>query len=202
MNETKIQFSTAEMELMCNKVVLLTKNRVIEKVKLLLADLQNEMMVDHTNKLQPFPSNAFSISPKISKGENYMGLPYLILDFPRCFKLENIFAIRTMFWWGNFYSTTLHLSGSFKKEYSSKISRHYDVLSGEKFSIGINEDPWLHHFDVENYREINLLEKVKFQEKCEIVTHLKIAKKLSLDEPNLSQKLFENWKQLVNICTD
>ena len=51
-------------------------------------------------------------TPKIAKGENYLQLPYVLLDYPRCFDKENIFAIRTMFWWGNFFSITLHLSGS------------------------------------------------------------------------------------------
>ena len=60
-------------------------------------------------------------SPKISKGENYKGLPWLVLDYPRYFNKEDIFAIRTLFWWGNFFSITLHISGKYKMRYEKKI---------------------------------------------------------------------------------
>jgi len=40
---------------------------------------------------------ACAIAPKISKGENYEGLPWVILDFPRYFDKENVFAIRCFF---------------------------------------------------------------------------------------------------------
>ena len=34
---------------------------------------------------------------------------------PAVFSKENIFAIRTMFWWGNFFSISLHVSGKYFK---------------------------------------------------------------------------------------
>ena len=46
MKGTKIQFSAAEMELICDAEIILTKNKVVEKVKLLLEELQNQMVVE------------------------------------------------------------------------------------------------------------------------------------------------------------
>ena len=40
------------------------------------------------------PAEMLFHSPKISKGENYKGLPYVMLDYPRCFGKTDIFAIR------------------------------------------------------------------------------------------------------------
>ena len=202
MQETKVQFSTTEMELMCNSEIILTKNKVVEKVKILLEQLQNEMLDDVNNKSQLVSSNVFSIHPKISKGENYLGLPYLILDYPRFFKQENSFAIRTMFWWGNFFSITLHLSGVYKLQYVSKIIAAFNTLSKENYSIGINTDPWVHHFNSDNYKQIALLEEYVFEEECKKLLHLKISKKLSLNESHLSEKLLESWKLLTKICFD
>jgi hypothetical protein len=90
MNDAKIQFSPAEMELMNNSALILTKNKVLLKVKTMLEGLQEELV--HTVYQQPdFSSHPiFQESPKISKGENYLGLPYLVLDYPRMFDSLNI----------------------------------------------------------------------------------------------------------------
>jgi hypothetical protein len=200
MKETKVQFSNAEMDLMCNSEIILTKNKVVQKVKTLLEELQNEMVEHHKNHSELSLKDVFSINPKISKGENYLGLPYLILDYPRLFKQQDIFAIRTMFWWGHFFSTTLHLSGVFKNEYGPKIIASFDLLAIEKYSIGVNTDPWLHHFGPDNYKEIALITKDLFEEECNKADHLKIAKTISLNDGYPQQKLFENWKELATIC--
>ena len=200
MKETKVQFSDAEMDLMCNREVILTKNMVVQKVKILLEELQNEMTERNKNNAEIFSNDVFSISPKISKGENYLGLPYLILDYPRIFKQQDIFAIRTMFWWGHFFSTTLHLSGIFKNEYGPKIVAAFNLLAKEKYSIGVNTDPWLHHFGPDNYKKIALITKDLFEGECNKAYHLKIAKTISLNDDYPQQKLFENWKEFVTIC--
>lgn len=201
MKETKVQFSTSEMELMCNSEIILTKNKIVEKVKTLLEALQNEMTeaVQANSKL--FSNNLFSIHPKISKGENYLGLPYLILDYPRFFKQEGSFAIRTMFWWGNFFSTTLHVSGVCKPLFASKIGAAFETLSIEEFLIGINSDPWVHHFGSDNYKPIATLKRKEFEEECKKkASHLKIAKKLSLTENDLPERIIASWKLLTKIC--
>jgi hypothetical protein len=200
MEEAKIQFSPTEMELMCNSDILLTKNKVIMKIKKLLESLQEEMLSYAKNHPRSLNNDIFSIYPKISRGENYLGLPYLILDYPRCFQQDNIFTIRTMFWWGNFFSTTLHLSGSYKLLYAAEIEASYNLL--ENHSIGINAEPWLHHFEKDNYKEIALLDKKAFKLEMEKYPHLKIAKKILLNDIEATKKLFENWKQLIKICFD
>src|SRR6266511_3807431 len=104
MNPAKIRLSAKEMELVTNADWILTKNGIIQKVKQLLSDLllvQEDML----HKFRPFLPAETGMSPaKISKGENYKGLPYLILDHPRYFGKDNVFAIRTLFWWGHFFS--------------------------------------------------------------------------------------------------
>src|SRR5205085_6252317 len=98
--ETKIQLSDFEKELLNNSEWILTKNNVIKKAQQLLGHVQ-ENVSDYTNaNAKIFPAEVAAISPKISKGENYLGLPWLMLDYPRYFDKENIFAIRAMFWWG------------------------------------------------------------------------------------------------------
>ena len=200
MNQTKVQFSNSERELMCNSEVILTKNKVIQKIKTLLEELQNDLTTNCEANSKLLSNEIFSIHPKISKGENYQGLPYLILDYPRVFKQEDIFAIRTMFWWGNFFSTTLHISGLFKLQYAQNIIASFSILTSEGFSVGINTDPWLHHFGADNYRQIASMNEKMFQEECNKQAHLKIAKTISLNESNVSEKISESWKLLTEIC--
>ena len=150
MDRAKIQLSRDELDLVQNAEWLLTKNRIIGKVYEMFA-----LLIDDINKL--FQNNAllfpevFTISPKISKGENYLGLPYVMLDYPRCFGKTDTLAIRTMFWWGNFFSVTLHLKGRYKNDLVPALKNNLSVLSEHHFFLSINKDEWRHDFLPDNY---------------------------------------------------
>ena len=159
---------------------ILTKNRIIEKVKKLLEDIQ-EKMLQSDSALHP---DSNKIPPKISKGENYKGLPYLILDYPRIFEKENTFAIRTMFWWGNFFSITLHLAGSYKKNAIEKIGAAYESLKSNEFFYCTNENEWEHHFDNTNYVSLHDTSAEEFKKMLEEKPFIKIARKISLHQWN------------------
>ena len=73
------------------------------------------------------PAEVAEISPKISKGENYNGLPYVMFDYPRFFTKENVFAVRTFFWWANYFSVTLHLKGEYKEMFAETIFKKYFI---------------------------------------------------------------------------
>src|SRR6476619_3541717 len=127
----KIQLSPAEQRLITNAEILLTKNRVLEKMWQLLSEMQQEMQQSAPTFSKP---HIFQMTPKISRGENYLGLPYLILDYPRVFDRENIFVIRSFFWWGNFFSSTLQQSGNFKTAALPKLEAAFSTFS--KHHIG------------------------------------------------------------------
>src|SRR5262245_6287586 len=154
MKETKIRLSEKEMDLLTNADWILTKNGLMHKVRRLLETLLEQQGNILQQAGQELPAPAFNISPKISKGENYLGLPYLILDQPKVFGKKNIFAIRTMFWWGNYFSTTLHLSGLYKNEYSSRLIFSRSALLKNGFYVCIHPEEWVHHFEKDNYLPI------------------------------------------------
>lgn len=196
--KTKIQLSPAEMDLMCNASVILTKNKILQHVKTLLEDVQSEMQ--QTDFETGSAQNIFNILPKISKGENYQGLPYLVLDYPRIFAHSGTFAIRSMFWWGNFFSSTLHISGQFADTYRHSIKNNYQQLSRLNYYIGIHSDPWQHHFEESNYNKISTITETQFQNYCH-QKHIKIAAKWPLvDWPIAANHLFESWKMFLQLC--
>lgn len=201
MDEAKIQFSPAEMELMNNAGIILTKNRVLQKIRLLLEGVQEEM-VHRVYRESAFSGHdIFQAPPKISKGENYLGLPYLVLDYPRHFNSVNIFTIRTLFWWGNTFSSTLHLSGDQKEAFLPAIEQAYTLLKGQQYSIGLNEDPWQHHFEEDNYRPIADIDQDSFIQYCRQYDHLKIAKQWPLwDAHFVNEDLVESWRLFLELC--
>lgn len=203
MNEAKIQFSGAEMDLMNNANIILTKNAVLQKIKALLEETQHGMMhmVAQENR---YAGNAvFEAGPKISRGENYQGLPYLVLDYPRQFELTDIFVIRTMFWWGKFFSITLQLSGKYKDDNLPKIKDAYNSLVKRNFFVGIGDDPWQHHFEENNYKLISEYTEEAFAEQCLQNEHLKIARNFPLwDVHFVAEDLLENWKFLISVSLD
>jgi hypothetical protein len=201
MNESKLQFSQSELELVCNADVILTKNKIMQKMRLLLEDASNEM-VSISSDYSTFSEHHsfFNFSPKISRGENYLGLPYLILDYPRNFFHDNIFAIRSFFWWGNFFSSTLHLSGNYRTEFLYKIIENYERLVRQNFYINNNTDPWQHHFQDSNVVLIKNLSVSDFNKLCNENQHLKISTKWPIkDWDGPKNKFIESWKFFLNI---
>ncbi|MCC6287363.1 MAG: hypothetical protein IT249_05715 [Chitinophagaceae bacterium] len=141
MKDAKIQFSENELNLAADIDFILTKNRIIGKVYNLFGALAGTYVKLSESLL---PQEVLLNSPKISRGENYKGLHYVMLDYPRFFTKDNVFAIRSMFWWGNDLSLTLHLKGKFKAAYQVKL---YELSKPGNIDwyIQTSDDEWLHH---------------------------------------------------------
>ncbi len=164
----------------------------------LLESLQEQML-----EVSEFSSHInFSVAPKISKGENYEGLPYVILDYPRIADEGAICFIRTMFWWGNFFSSTLHVSGRFKDAHQRNIIHAYPEISLENYYVSTGEDQWVHHFDAMHYRMIKDTDTPIFKTIVEEKPFIKIAAKFPLhDWETAAIQLFERWKRLNQLIT-
>ncbi len=193
MNPAKIRLSQAEMELVNNADLILTKNAILKKVQLLLGNVQ----VNQQKHLLLYPAGLpATVSPsafKISKGENYKGLPYLILDYPRLFAPGNIFAVRTMFWWGNFFSITLHLSGLYKKEAEEKLIAGYEDMKEKGYYYFINEDQWEHHFEMDNTTPVSGLSKKDFERSVRERSFIKLANKISLQQWDDAEEMLQGY---------
>jgi hypothetical protein len=180
--KTKVQLSTLEQELMQNAGWILTKNAVMEKMKVVLQEcLEAQQELFHEKKID-LPPEIYNISPKISRGENYRGLPWLMLDHPRYFDKENVFAIRTFFWWGRHFSITLHLSGRYKGLFAQKINTSYPSLSQDHFYCCINANEWEHHFGEDNYKLIGQCNEEEFHHIIDEKRFIKLSTKIDLTE--------------------
>jgi hypothetical protein len=132
--DAKVQFSAEEMRLMSDPTWILTKNSAIRKVVEMFGDFSGQW-----RGLLPWDCD-----PRISKGEQYKGLPWVMLDYPRVFGKEDIFAIRTMFWWGHYFSVTLHMKGEYLRTYLPVILARRAELEAAGFWPGVSDDEWEH----------------------------------------------------------
>lgn len=200
MNEAKIRLSQKEMELVNDTAVILTKNVVLQKVLQLLGDVLEKQQAFLQNNRMDLPPEITRSSPKISRGENYRGLPYFVLDFPKCFEKDDIFAVRTMFWWGHFFSITLHLSGRFKEMFEQKIITATDALRENNFYYCINDEAWEHHFEEDNYISLRNETDTVFKTAMKDKTFIKLAQKISLHQWNDADELLtESFKRIMKI---
>ncbi len=152
--------SEEELILVRNSDWILTKNRIIEKIISVFADL-SEYSKSLVNKYESLlPEETSRIPPKISRGEQHHGLPYVILDYPRLFSREDVFAIRTFFWWGKFFSLTLHLKGKYLALFENALYSNAEKLSGKGFHVSISDDEWRQDFDPDNYSPVSISEEI------------------------------------------
>ncbi len=185
----KIHFSKLETELIKNKEWILTKHSIINKVYQLFGEMHEIYKQISEQEKISLPAFYKNTGGKISKGENYLGLPYVLLDYPALFSKENIFAVRTMFWWGNFFSISLHVSGK-NFQINKNFSNQLAYLHEKNFYVCVNENEWQHHFEPSNYIPIAALDEQKLSEILK-GDFFKIAKKLELNNWNEASEFFK-----------
>jgi hypothetical protein len=199
--QTKIQFLPAEMELVSSPDIILTKNAILQKIKSFFEELQmkqHDILEKYSSQL---PEEVLKISPKISRGENYKGLPWLVLDNPRYFQHNNIFAIRTMFWWGNFFSITLHVSGNNKIDLLKNLADNVSLLSKNDFYIYNGTKEWEHDIDPDSYKKLSAIDEDELQKMFSANSFLKIAVKFTVESLEaIEDKLLRNYELLVKCC--
>jgi hypothetical protein len=196
MNPTKIKLSTTELDLVTNANFILTKNAIIGKVVDTFSF--NASHFKDTISNTHLPNEVIQSSPKIAKGENYLGLPWVILDYPRVFNTQDAFAIRTFFWWGNFISITLQLSGKYQAAYQQQLFNNLAAMPNNNWQLCCNTTAWQHHFKSTNYQPFNSFSNQALQ----YLPFIKLAKKIPLQEwDNMDIFLQENFKNLLQLLT-
>ncbi len=194
-------FSKQQLEYFHDTSFLLTKREILKRLQHLLAVSERELVkIIREEAPSSVPDDCKTAAGKISRGENYRGLPYLVLDYPRLFKQKDIFTFRTMCWWGNFFSCTLHLQGTVLQQLRLALNR--GIRSGH-FSpdtyICVNSTPWEYHYEPDNYQ---LLSEMEHREISDLLDRdfVKISRKMELDHynnlPRFASSCFQEFIKL------
>jgi hypothetical protein len=195
-----VKLSKNELSLVCDEQFILTKNNIIDKVYKLFGILSIEFakVLEQYSKISA--AEVMQHAPKIYKGEQYNGLPYVMLDHPRYFNNKDAFAIRCFFWWGNFFSITLHLGGRFTVLHVPFIVK--SLLENEtagEWHYCINETQWQHSFEAVNY---TLFTKDLLHAASSLSTEkgfFKMAKKMPLQQwDDVFDFYISNFKELLS----
>ena len=201
METTKIHLSADELSLIHNEEWILTKNRVIEKITHAMGQLGMQMQSKAEEKKHQIIHELLLSNPKISKGEKYQGLPYIILDYPRNFEKENIFAIRTFFWWGNFCSITLHVNGRYKDRIFEKLVREYAVLQRLGFYLSISGNEWNHDLRTGDYRRLETISLTELDSSRLYASFIKVGAKVELGQWNkMETELYHLFLVLLTLA--
>lgn len=188
-----VSLSAFEQQLVTDANWILTKNGIIHKVYLLFGNLSEQYKIK--TAVAQLPPETLLAAPKISKGENYEGLPYVMLDYPRCFGKEDTLAIRTFFWWGNFFSITLQLKGKYLQQYAPFIEENRMLLAKQEIWMNVNDEEWQHHF-----RENNMMPVADFQQQLAHKKILKLAFKCKLEDWDIAEtKLLHSFQLLLRL---
>jgi hypothetical protein len=174
------KFTTQELDLASDPTVLLIKYRMMEKVWDFLEEMQGEIR----QQLRPLngrlPKELNITHGKISKGENYKRLPYMMLDFPAFFTKEDILAFRIMFYWGHFISATFHLQGRFLKEFGNLLIDNFKNAKNIYFCV--NSSPWEYHYKSNNYVLLNELSSHEVDDHLQNTNFIKLSIKFPVEE--------------------
>ena len=178
----KIMLSETELALVQDPNVILTKRNIINAASVLLGEQVNTINQVFGAVLS-VGNDIRATRPKISKGENYNSLPYVLLDHPAIFSQTDIFALRSFFWWGHDFIITLHLSGKYLDQYKEGINKAVENNPSGLY-LCINSDPWQHEVVEGNYVPAHSMNAQALQEHLFGRTFIKIAVQLPLKEWN------------------
>ena len=151
----KITISPEELARLQDTAFLVSKRVITEKVYSLFHQLKKELAASTLFNTFSFPEGVDIGTGKLTRGENYRGLPYVVMDFPQAFGQGGIFAFRVMLWWGREFSFTLHLSGAHMQLAQGKPM---NKLHGHSVYQCVNASPWEHHFEQDNYLPVEIAE--------------------------------------------
>jgi hypothetical protein len=200
MHPTKIQLSEDELLMMQNSDWILTKNGIIEKINQGFSSMAVQMQQTIACRQSVFDNDIILSSPKISRGEKYQGLPYVILDYPRIFGKENVLAIRTLFWWGNYYSITLHLKGRWQHQVANKIIASSRQLREHSFFMSLSGDEWNHDLQNEDYIGMQNISEEELEKKLAGTPFFKLAARVAIAPwATMEKKLFGLFLYLLQL---
>ncbi|MFY0607002.1 MAG: hypothetical protein JXR10_09820 [Cyclobacteriaceae bacterium] len=168
-----------ELDILCNSTFLLLKNSLSEKIVSLLSEIESELQPIVLANKSLYPTGTYFKAGKISKGEQYKGLPYFMLDYPRKFTRDEIFAFRTMLWWGHHFSCTLHLQGSILTDNREKLVKN--ILDDDQLYFCINQSPWEYDYPLDNYITNSELTSNKLNEQIDQNGFIKISRKIPIE---------------------
>lgn len=192
----KINFTGKELSYLQDRDFLTTKFQIIDKLHKLFARVEERLKAEVESTDFQFPEAAFVRAGKVSQGENYKNLPYMVLDYPRIFSKNDVFSFRVIFWWGHYLSVSLHLKGRSLEKYRQALLHQLRSQPGDLY-LCVHSTPWEYHFSEDNYRLLSDFKVDELERTLSEKEFIKLAKKADLQKweelPDLSAACFREF---------
>ncbi|MBK8503442.1 MAG: hypothetical protein IPL46_15220 [Saprospiraceae bacterium] len=104
-----------------------------------------------------------------------------------------------MFWWGHFFSATLHLQGDHLEKHREVIEKNMSRLLDQNCFIGIGSTPWEYHYGKDNYAPLSS-EHLSHIRHCEF---LKLSQKYELNNwQKVPHDVLQFYELLMGVLED
>jgi hypothetical protein len=177
----KVALSPFELELVSDVAWIYAKNQIVEKTAVLLGAVAAHLQSVYTDPSGSFPA-CLKQSPKISRGEAYEELPWLMLDFPREFQGEDWLAVRHFFSWGRGFTVSLLLRGIHLDRALGCLERHWSNWQQAGLAQVTGSDPWKHHANPTMQRLLAEITREELTAMARAQGFLQIRKHLPIQE--------------------
>ena len=188
-------FNDSELKIINDDVFLIKKEAITQKI----IEYFNHISIELRNEFSKKALCEYwdlSIAPKISRGEKYNSLPYIVLDYPSYFNKEDIFCFRIIFLWSKQFNCNLILKGLPLLKFESHIKEHEGALKKNKYILEYNSSPWEHEIGKRLHNSDNLI-NYSFKKK---EAYLKISKSLPLEHMISLEELSKNMlKDIITV---
>lgn len=193
--------SPRELAIVNDAEFILTKHKIIQQVFALFKE-QVPFIQEQFQNIWRALVFADGL-PKISKGEQYRGLPYVVMDYPAVFEKNDRFAVRTIFCWADAFSVTVHVRGKYKDLLKDRMLKNIVSHHNLPLYVAVNEKEWEHHFDEDNYLPIQQFTVTALATHFESLPHIKIALRYPLAQWNeMEQHLQEAYVIIASLIKE
>lgn len=192
--------SEQELRYLADRDFLTAKHRIQHTLRRQLE--QALLLIQQHQQRLGLPDALWQVPPKISRGENYEQLPYLVLDYPRVFQQEDVFAYRSMIWWGHEISCSLQLGGAYWQHYRHALLSGLAQEDAGDWCLCVHTSPWEYHFRSDNYLPLQQLRQVGNLQEFMQKPFFKLSRRLPLERyqelPAFSLETLQQAAKLLN----
>lgn len=199
METSKVTLSPQEWALVQDPAIILTKNLVIEKVYSLFGQVALSYQKITADLPAAYLGDWLQWTPKISRGEKYRDLPWVMLDYPRQYSAEETIAIRSFFGWGSEFSIHLILQGESRDRWLTN-ARHWKETAHPEWMLDMSDDPWQHHRDQQRCVPLCKIDEQELKERPFIKYSCWQPLTVWESIPELWSAIFTEWVKIPGIA--
>lgn len=194
MRKSTIKLTKHELDFASDTIYPETKQTVMLKMQQLFTACGQKL--NQNTLYQELTANT---KFKITKGEQYKSLPYMVLDSPQIKGPEIDLVFRTLFWWGHYVSCNLIVS-------TTKLEQEQDYTAIKqlpKTRLLTGNDLWEQDLDSAEFSKCSALSVAEIEHLIHTQTYVKLSRKIPLRKhaqlPELMDMVYSNWMAVLSI---